>query len=157
MRQGPKGSRANAERYLKMAPAQRAPDFYCATSDAHHRGLRSGRIGLLTDILSSSPKDVILAPTDFRRGILLCPEIVLSADAMLPWWDWVVHLPAEWTVETKVKMAHTLHCPVSTPARCREHGTVGGQGKAVGCVPPTALLSLGRSLNTRSASGEARG
>jgi hypothetical protein len=157
MRQGPKGSRANAERYLKMAPAQRAPDFYCATSDARHRSLRSGRIGLLTDILSSSPKDVILAPTDFRRGILLCPEIVLSADAMLPWWDWVVHLPAEWTVGTKVKMAHTLHCPVSTPARCREHGAVEGQGKAVGCVPPTDLLSLGRSLNTRSASGEARG
>ena len=61
-----------------MAPAQRAPDFYCATSDARHRSLRSGRIRLLTDILSSSPKDVILAPTDFRRGILLCPEIVLS-------------------------------------------------------------------------------
>jgi hypothetical protein len=25
----------------------------------------------------------------------------------------------------------------------QEHGTYWGQGKAVGCVPPTALLSLG--------------
>src|SRR6516162_1246894 len=31
--------------------------------------------------------------------------------------------------------------PVRQPARCREHGTYGGQGKAVGCVPPTALWS----------------
>ena len=57
---------------------------------------------------------------------------------MLPWSDWVV--PSAWDPGTKVKIPYTLHCPVSTPARCREHGTYGGQGKAVGCVPPTALL-----------------
>ena len=34
----------------------------------------------------------------------------------------------------------SLQLPVRQPARCREHGTYGGQGKAVGCVPPAALL-----------------
>src|SRR5215469_8706244 len=63
---------------------------------------------------------------------------------MLPWSDWVV--PSAWDPGTKVKIPYTLHCPVSTPARCREHGTYGGQGKAVGCVPPTALLFEGAPI-----------
>src|SRR6516165_6947132 len=65
---------------------------------------------------------------------------------MLPWSDWVV--PSAWDPGTKVKIPYTLHCPVSTPARCREHGTYGGQGKAVGCVPPTALLFEGAFLTS---------
>ena len=35
----------------------------------------------------------------------------------------------------------TKHRPFDNPHNAvQEHGTYGGQGKAVGCVPPTALL-----------------
>jgi len=46
------------------------------------------------------------------------------ADAILLGSDWVVHLPG-----TRWKCITSL--PVRRPARCREHGTYGGQGKAV--------------------------
>jgi hypothetical protein len=41
--------------------------------------------------------------------------------------------------------AASLYCPVSTAQTnaVQEYGTYGEQSKAVGCVSPTALLSLG--------------
>jgi hypothetical protein len=45
-----------------------------------------------------------------------------------------------------VKFAASLHWPVSTPNDAvQENGTTGEEGKAVGCVPPTALLFEQRS------------
>ena len=53
---------------------------------------------------------------------------------MLPWSDWVV--PS--ALGTKVK-PH-LFTARSTTHECRPSAPWGDEGKAVGCVPPTALL-----------------
>ena len=84
-------------------------------------------------MLSSCPKDVILAPTDFRRGIFLSVDCLKRRRYAA-----LVGLgrPSAWD-EGEARITSP---PVRQPARCREHGTYGGQGKAVGCVPPTALL-----------------
>jgi hypothetical protein len=63
-----------------------------------------------------------------------------QADAILLWSDWV----APSALGTKVKPA-SLHRPFDNP-RVPPIGTLGGQGKAVGCVPPTALLFEGAFL-----------
>jgi len=39
-----------------------------------------------------------------------------------------------------VKASDWLHCPFDSPALPSKKTALGQQGKAVGCVPPTALL-----------------
>ena len=49
-----------------------------------------------------------------------------------------------------MKFAASLHWPVSIARTMPSKKTAGGQGKAVGCVSPTALL-FEEAVNTRSA------
>src|SRR6516164_3322758 len=60
---------------------------------------------------------------------------------MLPWSDLGRPLTLRNRRDGDEGEAASLHRPFDNPHDAvREHGTYGGQGKAVGCVPPTALL-----------------
>jgi len=74
---------------------------------------------------------------------------------MLPWSDLGRPLTLRNRRDGDEGEAASLHRPFDNPHDAvREHGTYGGQGKAVGCLPPTALLfGPPASANTSGASG----
>src|SRR6516164_10235043 len=66
---------------------------------------------------------------------------------MLPWSDLGRPLTLRNRRDGDEGEAASLHRPFDNPHDAvREHGTYGGQGKAVGCVPPTALLFEGAPI-----------
>ena len=64
---------------------------------------------------------------------------------MLPWSDWVVPSARKTGDEGE---AH-LHRPFDNPHDAENTARMGDEGKAVGRVPPTALLFV-QAINTRS-------
>ena len=82
-----------------------------------------------------------IATVKIRWDVALKSQRRALTGDILSWSDWVVPAVRNRRDGDEGEDHPPLHRPFDNPHDAvREHGTYGGQGKAVGCLPPTALL-----------------